>query len=361
MSLLLVLSALSFAGEPDVHYQQARLHLRRSWYEAADEELRAALEAPGGLERFEICWLASEVAWQVLDASRAAELAEAAARAATTSADRELATQRAAQIRGSFGSLVVDAPHAGMASRLQVESTGLVVNPDWKRFINRASVQWRERTSLPAQLELPAGSYLINGHAVQVEAGQEATLELPMRALGRRGLAALQVTRLEAAAGMRAYFGEEAAHLLPSPALQLSVTQPVGPLLLGGVGRVSGTARLNESAQVVQGDPASDLLARVGAEAALAGALSVRSWLRLGFGQFAPMPSGCDAADCEQGTSAWTGGAELAIEYREAGRTTAMGTGVSFIAEQSWGARPEGNTNWSASSIMMLAHLSLAL
>lgn len=361
MSLLLMLSAFSLAGEPDVHFQQARLHLRRNWYEAADEELRAALEAPGGLDRFEVCWLASEVAWQLLDAHRAADLAEAAAQAAPSRAEREMASQRAVQIRAGFGELVVHAPHAGMASRLQLESTGLVVNPDWKHFINRASVRWRERTSLPVRVDLPAGSYLINGQAVQVAAGQEVSVALPMRALGRRGLSALQVTRLEAAAGMRAYFGEDAKHLLPSPALQLSVTQPIGSLLVGGVGRLSGSSRLNQSAQVVQEDPVSDVFGRVGVEAALAGALSVRPWLRLGFGQFAPMTSDCHAQACEQPTSAWTGGAELAIEYREAGRTTAMGTGVSFIAEQSWGARPEGDVNWSASSIMMLAHLSLAL
>lgn len=361
MSLLLFLSALSFAGESDVHYQQARLHLRRGWHEAADVELRAALDAPGGRESFEICWLASEVAWQVLDASRAAELAEAAAQAATSSTDRDMATQRAAQLRESFGVLVIRAPHSGMASRLQLESTGLVVNPDWKRFINRASLRWRERTPLPARLELPAGSYLINGHAAQVSAGQEVSLSLPMRALGRTGLSALQVTRLEAAAGVRAYIGDEVTHLLPSPALQLAVTQPVGPVLLGVVGRASTTSWLDSSAQPVQGDMAIDLLGRIGYEAALAGALSVRPWLRLGSGQFAPMPDDCDGAVCYLPVPAWTGGTELSIEYREAGRTTAMGTGVSFIAERSWGALPSSNTSWSASSIMMLAHLSLAL
>lgn len=378
MMLWSLLLSRALAGEADVHYQQARLHLRRNWYDAAEQELRAAVATPEGRARYDICLLAAEVALHQLDISWAAEMADAAADAAPDDAARADARALADRYRERFGTLTVSAPHPGMASRLQLESTGLVVNPDWKRFINRAALRWRERTALPATLWLPAGSYLINGHAVTVTGGQDTPLALPMAAIGPRALTALQVTRLEASAGVRALSGPAAANTLPGLSGQLGVLQPVGPLLVGATARASRITTLDSTGQQVPADPALDGVLRLGVEGALAGALSVRTAARVGGGRLTGVPLACDArctlagdlAPTAAGTvGGWLAGGDLTIEYREAGRTTAMGTGVSFVAERAWGTLPEtlddgaatDGSRWSAGSVMMLANLSLAL
>ncbi|MFT4979893.1 MAG: hypothetical protein ACI8S6_005805 [Myxococcota bacterium] len=377
--IIWLLTAVALAGEADVHYAQARLHLRRGWLAAAAEELRAATETEGGRARYDICWLAADVAWQLLDVAWATELSELAAAAAPDEASRTAALERAEGYRQHFGVLVVHAPHGGMTSRLQLESVGIVINPDHKRYINRAALAWRDKTPLPARRQLPAGSYLVNGLPVTVTAGSEEALSLPMRAVGPRALTALQVTRIEASAGVRALSGPAARDLLPGAAGQASLTQPMGPLILGLDARMSTSTYIDTHGERVTDLPSADLSARVGVEGALSGALSIRPSLRIGAGRLSSIPLACadictlageaDIADEHVSAGVWLGGGALTIEYRQAGRTTAMGSGVTFTAERAWGTLPEtlpdgqgtDTGRFSAGGLMMLANLSLAL
>jgi len=378
LGLMSVMVAL--AGEPSVHHQQARLHMRRGWPEAAAEELRQAVASPEGRASYAICLLAQEVAFELLDIDWATEMAEAAAAAAPDPAARAAAQQAAEAYRTQFGTLVVTAPHGGMASRLQLESTSLIINPDWKRFINRAALRLRDRSALPLRQALPAGSYLVNGQEVTVTGGQEVTAALPMKALGPRGLTALQVTRIESAAGVRTLGGSASRDHLPSALYRAGIAQPAGPLLIGVVGRISPTVYLDAHGIRSLGPPAADASLRVATELALDGALSVRPGLRAGWGRLAALPLTCsdaacsvatgeEAADRYESATGLTGAGELTIEYRQAGRTTAMGFGVTFSAEAARGTLPAALSDgtkttedpWTAYGAAMLANLSLAL
>ena len=378
--LLALVGRSAWASEPEVHLTQARLYLKRGWPEAAAEELRTALATPAGRARYDVCWMAAGVAWEILDIDWALEMAEAAAAAAPDEDRRQEARALAQSYREGFGFLVVEAPHLGMVSRLQLESTGLVLDPERKRYIQRAALAWRERTPLPARLGLPVGSYTINGHAVTITAGQEVVLPLPMSALGGRGLAALQVTRLEASVGIRSVTGSTAATegLLPSLHTQLTLTQPVGPVLLGAaLGHTAMTYRAEGN--ILAYDSAWTASARLGREVVLDGALSLRPAAIFGYGALPGLGIRCSedacapAADGESADrfvqgGAWLGGGELLVEYREAGRTTALGTGVKLSTTHAWGTLPEdadgtplSARRWAATDLLMLANLSLAL
>ena len=179
-----------------------------------------------------------------------------------------------------------------------------------------------------------------------------------MRAIGSRGLAALQVTRLELAMGGRALFGDAAAALLPEPMAQLSLTQPVGPVLLGVLAEVCPTRYIDAQNRIITGEPAWALGGRLGRELYLAGAISIRPSILVRRSALSGLYSG--AGHLQQSDSVTTAlGGELSMEYREAGRTTALGTGIKLSADRAWG-RLEDDEPYALTGLRMLTNLSLA-
>ncbi len=382
----------------DDHLAQAELFARKQWYADADEELRAALAAPGGDERFEVYWLGSQVAWELLDVPRALMLAEGAVRTAPDDSRTESAQALVDSYKQGFGFLTIDATQPGMVSRLQVDPQTPIFDADLKRYVNQLSLRLRERTPLPIVVGLPVGSYEINGQAVTLAPAEEQTLRLPMRALGARGIAALQVTRLEIGAGVGLLTGARVGNLYPAPTAQLSLSQPIGPLLLGLIadGTLAGySAPRGDS---VHAQPTWDVGLRVGHELIIGGPLAFRPSLLYRFGfvpglGYACRPDG-DAWRCDAATSsaelsdapvavyatgvAHRPGIELALDYREAGRTTALGTGVRLVIDQAIGTVPDSATavtsddnsstltwttterSWTATGVQMLGSISIA-
>lgn len=411
LSLLLLLAGPAAAGEEEArsgesaagdaagdaavatHLAQARLFAKKKWYEDARAELQAALALPAGAESYEVHRLAHDVAWALLDVESARELAAGAARTAPDGDRRAEAEALVASYDSQFGVLVVQGPYDSLASRLQLELQSVLFDAELKRFANQLALQLREKHPLPLRVGLPAGTWLVNGEEVQVLAGEETELVLPMRALGARGLAALQVFRLEVSAGLGAKLGEDTRALVPSPQLQVAATQPLGPVLLGlfldqGVTRFRGETKSLEDPQVTWGGGV-----RLGAELNTRAPLAVRPSLVLRTYTQPGLPLDCVAAgeawscggDVDDpelrvyavGT-ALAPGAELSVDYREAGRTTALGTGVKIVVDQALGRFPEeaqatlpaeggqtitwspGEARWSATSIRVLANVSFA-
>ncbi len=352
----LLLGSTALAGEDiDHHINQARLFIRKGWHDAA-AELQAALVSPAG-RTFVVYELAGRVAWELQDIDTAIAMAEGAAATAPTPAQAEAARRLADSYRQQFGFLTITAPHPGMTSRLQLESTGLILSAELKEFINAATLRLKERTALPIRVGLPAGGYLINGQEVAVVAGSGVELELPMSAIGHRGFAALQVTRLEVAAGGGMLLGEAAEALLPAPILQLSLTQPVGPVLLGALIEASPVSYTDTQNRMVSGGPAWSLGGRLGRELYLASAISVRPSLIVRRGTITGLT---DALQVQGEPVDFTAlGGELCVEYREAGRTTALGTGIKLSADRTWGELGDG-VPYSAAGLRMLANLSVA-
>ncbi|MDP2310599.1 MAG: hypothetical protein Q8P18_31560 [Pseudomonadota bacterium] len=385
------------------HVAQARQFVKNKWYDDAVVEIEAALAAPGGEDDFDAHWLGAQVYYELVRADRAVVLAERAALLAPNADAREQASSFATFLRATFGFVELRGPQAGMTSRLQLESTSVIFDADLKRLINKLALELREPTPLPMRLALPEGEYLLNGVKLVIRPDTTSTLDLQMKQLGARGLAALQVTRLEVGTGTTVLFGDRVANIRTGGAFELSLTQPVGPLLIGAVGTFdlrSYAAGGNTSA--------TDLHAwsgglRVGRELAMGGPLALRPSVGMRYGLVPGIGFACDEADgalaCVPIGDAPAGDAspeveiyavgraftpfvELSLEYREAGRTTALGVGVKAVVEQHVGTvaspgdavlfdapdAPAASSlsyvaapnTWTATGIRLLANVSFA-
>ncbi|MDP2311869.1 MAG: hypothetical protein Q8P41_03125 [Pseudomonadota bacterium] len=379
------------------HVAQARQFVKNKWYDDAALEIAAALAAPGGADSFDAHWLGAQIYYEVVQADRALVLAERAALLAPNAETREQATTFATFLRSTFGYVALTAPQAGMTSRLQLECTSIVFDADLKRLINKLALQLREPTALPRTLALPDGEYLVNGVKVVVRADTTTPLALEMRQLGARGLAALQVTRLEVAAGTSVLFGDDVDNLRTGGAFELALTLPVGPVLLGALGTFDLRSYAAGGNEFVSDPYAWGAGLRVGRELALGGPLALRPSLGVRYGLVPGIGYACDEADgalsCTPLSAAAGPGeveiyavgraitpfAELSLEYREAGRTTALGVGVKAVVEQHVGTvaspgeavlfeTPDGTplpyvatpASWTATGIRLLANVSFA-
>lgn len=375
------------------HVAQARQFVKNKWYDDAAGEIEAALAAAGGQDSFDAHWLGAQVYYELVDVDRAMTLADRAAALAPNADAREQAANYAAFLRETFGTIEVTAPQAGIRSRLQLERASVVFDADLKRLITKVAARVHEPTLLPARIGVPAGDYLVNGVAVTVAPGGTHRVALQTRQLGAQGLAALQVTRLEIAGGTSVLFGERVANLRTGGALDLSLTVPVGPVLIGAVGtfdlrsyNAAGTTSTIDLRTFSGG-------VRVGRELAVSGPLTFRPSLGVRYGLVPGIGFGCDEAGESLTCTPEIDGAEveiyamgravtpfveLAVSYREAGRTTALGVGVKAVVEEHVGTvaspgeaalfdapdalLPYSATpaTWTATGVRLLADLSIA-
>lgn len=349
---LLVLSlTLAWGAEPkeDPGVQhaidQARLFTKRGWLEDARAELEAAAATPAGAESAALWWALAGARLTLCDAEGAWLAAEQAAELTDDEAARAEALSFAAELRGQHGVLTVTAPHDGMFSRLQLEPTSLLLNPEHKRCVQSLSLAWTHGVSLPLRVALPQGDYTVQGQAVSVTAGGESSLPLGMNQLGAKGFSALQVSRLELASGVSTLFGPQATHFAPSLELQVAFTQPVAGWLVGAT--VDWSAR---SWVMIDAGPAASARSvagglRLGRELMIGGPLALRPTLGYRYGVIPGVALGCGGGGGEGLTCDLSPGpdddwavyastlahipyAELSMNYRRAGRTTALGLGV---------------------------------
>lgn len=378
------------------HLDQARFFAKRRWFPDAELEIAAALATPEGAASFEALWLGAQIAWELTDGEAALARAEAAAERAPSQDQADMALAFADGVRRDIGYLRVDAPYPGVVSRLQLEPQTAALDPAINDFANRAALRWRDRTALPVTLSLPAGPWLVNGVPATVVADQQADLTLPMRNVGNSALAALQVSRLELSAGVAGWVGDATDPLLPAARGQLSWTQPAGPLLIGLVGEVDlqGYSRADHQTRVTP--LGGGLGVRIGTEIFVGGPLGVRPSLTARYARVPGIEQSCAPASAQAGawtcgwaapesgpadhiyvaSPAWLTGAELLVEHREAGRTTALGTGVKLGVEHAFGRLPAAgealgddgtpyawtttDRAWSGNAISMLANVAIA-
>ncbi|MEY3214467.1 MAG: hypothetical protein RIT28_4948, partial [Pseudomonadota bacterium] len=324
---------------------QAKLFTRRGWVEDARAELEAAAATPAGAQSAELWWALAGARLTVCDVEGAWLAAEQAAALTDDAAARAEALTFAADLRGQHGVLTVSAPHEGMFSRLQLEPQSMLLNPEHKRCVEALSLAWTHGVRLPARVALPQGDYAVQGQTVSVRPEAEASLPLGMGQLGAKGFSALQVSRLELASGVSTLFGPQAAHYAPSLELQIAFTQPVAGWLVGAT--VDWSAR---SWVMVDAGPASSARSlaggvRLGRELMIGGPLALRPTLGYRYGVIPGVALGCvsgsgeglacdttpDPADdwaVYASAVAHIPSAELSMNYRRAGRTTALGLGV---------------------------------
>lgn len=329
------------------HLAQAELFARRGWTADAAAELEAALALPGGAERYAVHWQMAQVQWALYDAARCLEHAAAAAALARGDTELTQAADLVDWLRQGFGVVVLRAPQPGLRSRLQLTPTTPVLDPELARFVDGVALRWTSPQELPLRVMLPAGEYTVQGRAITVTPGQERTLELALGELGAGGFAALQVSRLELGIGVGLWLGEATANQRPALELQAGFTQPVGPWLLGLTGDLAWRSWTTRPGVEVRALGGASLGARVGRELQVAGPLSLRPALGYRALRLPGVLLRCDG-DC---APAWEGAggpalvsatswvhlpyAELSVDWRQAGRSTATGLGVRV--QGGWG------------------------
>jgi len=394
--------AAAQSGAYTVHVEQAKLFVRKGWLDDALAELDAARATEDGAADYEVWWLTAQVRYELRDAEGAWQAADDAAAVAPDAEKKEQAYQLSKLLKRTFGALEIAAPRAGVSSRLQLESAGPVLDPDHKKWIDAVALDLRAQSLLPRVISLPQGSYLVNGVEVTVAPGERARMELPMDLLGAGGLAALQVPRVEVAAGLGMLFSGRVPNLNPSLEGQLGYTQPVGRLLLGAHLDYGYRSFQVEGQGTAWSPQAAGGGLRLGTELTVGGPLAIRPGLGYRFAQTPGVPLACSGRDLED---TWTcavpeegapasdatimavGQAhipylEVAVHWRRAGRTTATGFGVRAAVDQAFGILPsEGEATvytgggaseetlsfhvdepgWSATGFRLLAELSLTL
>jgi hypothetical protein len=356
-ALVLALVLVARAGEYEVHKSQAEIYAKRGFYADARVELALAMDTPEGQSDPELAWTAAQVAWELQDVEGAIAMAERTARLAPDEDVRENATAWAQNLRETFGFLTIEGPYAGMTTPIQLDPRSTLFDPELKRYINKLGVRLRSSTDLPIRIGVPVGDYLINGEAATVTAGEESTVTLPIRAMGSRGMAAVQVARLEIAAGVSAPYSHRADNMLPSPELEIGLTEPIGSVTAGIAVAFLAQSYRTEGA-VAQSMGGGSVAARVGKDFVLQGPVSLRPGLVARAGWLPGIPYACDGAadawacspaseaapelsNTVYATAQLVGiGGEVLFEYREAGRTTSLGTGVRLGLEHAWGTVP---------------------
>jgi len=334
---------------------QAKLFIRKGWHTDARDELLRALTSPEGSQSFEVHWLLAQVLYELLEVGRATEHARVAADLTEDPDQQASCWQLLDYYETTFGSVNVIGPQKGISSRLQLELSSTLFDPELKRFVNRKTLELTDPLKLPLAIWLPAGVYLINGHEVEVRPGNEATLQLPISSLGSKGMAALQVMRLELGGGFGVLLGQRVSNMHPSIEAHLSFTQPIGRMLLGLTFDKSF-----RSYEVEGYEPSRDFASfggglRLGTEVLLGGPLAFRPFLGYRYGLLPGIAFDCRDAQgglsCqpdldESGvTDRFYGTArthvaslDLGVDFREGGRTNALGVGVRIGIDQAFGS-----------------------
>ena len=381
------------------HLDQARLFVQKGWTQDALAELEAVLDTDAGRSSFALHELLAQVSYTLLNAEDAGRYARIGAELSLDPASALPLRQFADFIDRNFGILVLRAPHAGVVAHLDLSREDLLLDPDLKTFAADVAARWSEEGQvLPLRVAIPAGGYSVNDHTLVVSPGQETELTLPLGDLGRGALAALAVSRMEFSSGVGILASEALSNLRPSLELQIAVTQPIGPWLIGA--EFSHALRDFEvEGQELQRSPqAMSTGLRFGREILFGGVLAARASLGYRIARVPGIQMTCarwgqsqgEEYLCHQPESA--SGAtvlavyavgtahipfvEISLESRHFRRTTALGMGVKVVGETAIGrlaspaqALTEGgetvsyataDRNWTARGLRLLGNVSYA-
>ncbi len=365
--LALFASMVVLAGTAQVdvekHVGQASLYAKKGWHEEAMEELEEALHTDAGRASYELHALAARVSYALWDAESAIRYADHAANLTPDAAQAASMRQFHAYLDRTFGILLVLGPYDAMTTGLEVERASPLLDPKLKEWNASLADHLRKRQVLPMRISLPGGVYRVNGLEVAVEAGEVAQLQLPMGALNARGLAALQVSRMEVATGVGVIFSERLTNLRPSLDTQVGVLQPVGKFLLGAQTTWSARSFTVLGDRPVRNPYAYTLGVSLGRELLLGGPLVIRPALGFRYGFLPGVALACsqilgvepESYSCEDPNQEkdWEPElyvyaisrvqlpfAELSLETRRARATSAVGLGMKVVVEPLWGRLP---------------------
>ncbi len=360
MMPLLALVGLAHAGS--IHVDQARIFLRRHYYADAMAEVELGLADPATADALDLYAIGVDAAWELGEIDRVLSWSQQASDLALGGDAHDAWQGRHDTVAATWGWLRV-APRDGRGSstRLQVEPATPVLDPEQKRIANVIALRAHDPTSLPARLALPTGDWLINGVAVTVTPGEVTPLALSAEQLGLAGLAALQTLRLDVSASAQVLAGAKVAGSGPTGALGLDLTGPLGRALLGGGVTWAPQAYVSAQGHRYASPWAGSANLHVGADLPVAGAIAFRPGVGLAAQLVEGLPVPCECglgAPTTLYVPGWAVGpaAQVGVEWRQAGRSSATAFGVRVEGALGFGrtvsgghATVDGNTlTWTS-------------
>lgn len=373
------------------HVEQARFFIRKQWYEDAGAELEAASKLPDGRIDPEVWYLLATVRYELVDLEGARQAAARAHSYSRTDDQLQLAAGLNAFLTEQFGLVEVRAPYEGLAGRLDLELESVLFDPNLKLYLERLERKVDKRLVFPVRVGLPAGTYQINGEQVVVEPGAERILELDAARLAGGRAPTAQLAKAEIGVGMSFWAGEAVRNLQPAATTEVSLSQPVGPVVAGLTLLWAPTSFATLESTAFSTAPWA-LGARIGWELPGTGSIVVRPSLGYRYGYLPGIELGC-VSDAD----AWICGspaeaelvvygvgrahvplAELAVDLLDPGRKSGVGLGVKVTGERAIGMLPreafadrssgeavhyvvsEADRRWSATGARFLLDVSLA-
>ncbi|MBM4393154.1 MAG: hypothetical protein FJ090_18675 [Deltaproteobacteria bacterium] len=227
---MLILASFAAATESaDYHAAQARIFVRRGWYDDAEAEVALGLALDP--ENVDLCGLCVDLGRREADIDRVLACAARGAASSQGSTDARAAlSQVESFVRQNYGWIEMRGPDGLRRARVTMESPRILLDAELKRSATLATARAAEGVEFPARLGLPTGDWTVAGQPVRVEAGQIASVTLPAEAFAA---SAGRGPRFELAIGGVGYAGEALGNLHPGAAMELGARVPAGPLRLG--------------------------------------------------------------------------------------------------------------------------------
>ena len=365
LALLLACSTPDAGAAPpradDTDYRglldQARFQIRKEFWDQAELDLVRATDHPDGAADPEAWFLLAQVRHQRADLPGALAAAERALTNARTPDQAAMSGALIDFLRTDFALLTVRGAQPGLRWMPRLTLDGMIVDPEQQAWVARLEKRLqKERPTLPITIGLPASTWTVNGEALDLAPGARAAIELsPSAAAG--GLALARLAWLEVGTGIT-FWARSSGGLLPSPTGSLGVTVPVGgPLVVGLFGTVTPTAILAEDGVYRFDAGAATAGFRVGPLLDDGQRFLFRPAIGYRVGTVAGERLGCERAEsgfvCGDSATdrvVYARGpahhlhAEVALDYLDRRRTSALGGGLKLIGEHALVRLPEALT-----------------
>ena len=361
LAVLCLLPSMVWASDPEHAISQAKHFAKKGWFGDAIRELEESAQTAEGKSSFSVHAMLAQLHYQQADASRALEIGRRALELSTDPSSAAETQRLVTFLESNFGVLNLVPPYPGMKSPLELNTSTPILDPEVQRFYQVQKQALAEGIVLPTTLLVPVGKHQINGLPVEIRGNKETTLPFTMGALGATGISALQVSRVELSTGTGMVVSSRTPNLRPSLEVQFSVSQPLGSWIVGTQFDYSARSFSVEGEGLVQ-DPLSYTVgARLGREILLGGPLSFRPSVGYRYGFLPGVELSCESSDpLDSFSGPYTCRnpevsdgdpdlrvyaiarthlpfAELALDYRQSGRASAMGLGVKVIGEAVFG------------------------
>lgn len=237
--MMLVSLWISHALAGSVHADQARIFLKRRYFDEALAEVNAGLADPNTGDALELYAIGVDAAWEIGDIDRVLVWSQQAADLALNDDAHAGWQARHDAVAASWG--WVDLNRAKAPKHIAIEPAAPVFDPEQKRIAAALLLRLQGQAALPERIPLPVGEWRVDGAPVVIVAGATTSVA---ETEGQT-----QRLRVDIGSAGLLLIGERVQEFSPTVGVTLGLSGPTGPIRMGGVVRWGPQARLTAEAQ----------------------------------------------------------------------------------------------------------------